>query len=103
MLTGFPCPGCGITKSMVCFLRGEFIASLKYHLFGPFAILTSLMLVICLPMFKWTIPGPMAKMMSNVRFAYGIAMILSLYHGLRIIDFIQTKNINQIIQESIWI
>ncbi|MBL0258363.1 MAG: DUF2752 domain-containing protein [Bacteroidetes bacterium] len=35
MLTGFPCPGCGLTKSMVFFYEGDWNKSLSYHIFGP--------------------------------------------------------------------
>ncbi|MGK4566332.1 DUF2752 domain-containing protein [Flavobacterium sp. 3HN19-14] len=34
MLTGFPCPGCGITKSMVYFYSGDLSKSLHYHVLG---------------------------------------------------------------------
>lgn len=34
-ITGIPCPGCGITRSMSCALRGMFHESLHFHPFGP--------------------------------------------------------------------
>jgi hypothetical protein len=33
-LTGFPCPGCGLTRSIVAGLHGDFMASLSYHKLG---------------------------------------------------------------------
>ena len=30
MLTGFPCPGCGITKSLIFFYEGDFLKSIYY-------------------------------------------------------------------------
>ncbi len=33
--TGIPCPGCGLTRSMSCALRGMFPESWAYHPFGP--------------------------------------------------------------------
>lgn len=39
MLTGFPCPGCGITKSLVYFYEGDLYKSLYYHILGPFVVL----------------------------------------------------------------
>ena len=39
MLTGLPCPGCGMVKSMVSLYRGEWIESLEFHLFGPVLVL----------------------------------------------------------------
>lgn len=37
--TGLPCPTCGMTRSIMAAMRGEWKASLGYHLFGPFFIL----------------------------------------------------------------
>lgn len=31
----FPCPGCGLTKSILFCYRGDFIKSISYHIFGP--------------------------------------------------------------------
>jgi hypothetical protein len=33
-LTGLPCPGCGLTRSIVAGLHGDFSASLSYHKLG---------------------------------------------------------------------
>jgi hypothetical protein len=32
--TGVPCPGCGLTRSLSCGLRGMFLASFQYHPMG---------------------------------------------------------------------
>lgn len=42
-LTGLPCPGCGLTRSCLCLLRGEVAHSLSYHLFGPLLFAVGLM------------------------------------------------------------
>lgn len=34
-VTGFPCPGCGMTRSCVCLIKGQFRQSLEFHAFGP--------------------------------------------------------------------
>ena len=39
-LTGLPCPGCGLTRSCVCFAHGHFGESLAYHPLGPLVFLT---------------------------------------------------------------
>ena len=31
---GLPCPGCGLTKSLYCYAKGDVITSLSYHPFG---------------------------------------------------------------------
>jgi hypothetical protein len=33
-LYGIPCPGCGLTRSLVALWRGHLILSLRYHLLG---------------------------------------------------------------------
>ncbi|MBN2415222.1 DUF2752 domain-containing protein [bacterium] len=32
---GIPCPGCGLGRAMVLFIRGEVIAALELHAFAP--------------------------------------------------------------------
>jgi hypothetical protein len=32
--TGLPCVGCGLTRSVTCFLQGDFALSVVYHPFG---------------------------------------------------------------------
>lgn len=41
-LTGLPCPGCGLTRSCGCLLRGDLAQSVSYHAFGPVIFLTGL-------------------------------------------------------------
>ena len=38
-LTGSHCPGCGLTRSVEALLRGDFEASMRFHAFGPVALL----------------------------------------------------------------
>jgi len=33
-ITGYDCPGCGLTRSFLCIARGDFTRSLHYHAFG---------------------------------------------------------------------
>ena len=36
------CPGCGMTRSVTCAARGEFLASIRFHVFGPFVLAAGL-------------------------------------------------------------
>ena len=37
-LTGIICPGCGMTRSVMAFVRGDFLSSLHFHPFGPLLV-----------------------------------------------------------------
>lgn len=39
-ITGFLCPGCGLTRSLIALLQGNIIASISYHPLGPLIHLT---------------------------------------------------------------
>jgi Protein of unknown function (DUF2752) len=41
-LTGLPCPGCGMTRSCTCLLRGQLQQSLSFHAFGPLIMIVGL-------------------------------------------------------------
>jgi hypothetical protein len=32
---GIPCPSCGMTRSLISLVRGDWLGSLQYHAFGP--------------------------------------------------------------------
>lgn len=103
MLTGLPCPGCGITKSMVYFYDGNIYKSLLHHLFGPFIIILSLFLLV---KFTFEIINKRTFMAispnNKKKIAYAIAAILIIYHLIRVIYFITTNSSTEILKESIW-
>jgi hypothetical protein len=37
-MTGIPCPGCGLTRSIVVAVHGEWTASYAYHRLGPIVL-----------------------------------------------------------------
>jgi len=103
MATGFPCPGCGITKSMVFFYDGNIYKSLYYHLFGPFVVIVCFFLLV-----KFSIEFFKNKELFTISYqnkknmAYIIAAILILYHFVRLIYFVSTNEYADILKESIW-
>ncbi|NET39260.1 MAG: DUF2752 domain-containing protein [Cyanothece sp. SIO1E1] len=46
--TGIPCPTCGMTRSLMAAMRGEWATSADHHLFGPILIVILSGTVICL-------------------------------------------------------
>jgi hypothetical protein len=102
MLTGFPCPGCGITKSLVYFYEGDLGRSLTFHLFGPFLVLFSLATIIVLTTELITKKEYFNAYLYNKKTAYFLAAILVVYHIIRLVYFIKTNDFDSILKESIW-
>ena len=102
MVTGFPCPGCGITKSFVSIYQGDVVKSFSYHLFGPIAFVLCFILIGILSVEIFTGKKYLRWLVYNKTLAYWLAGILMGYHLIRLINFISTHNIDQILKESIW-
>jgi uncharacterized BrkB/YihY/UPF0761 family membrane protein len=102
MLTGFPCPGCGITKSLVYFYEGDFQKSLYYNLFGPLVIAFCVATIVVLTTELITKKEYFKELLFNKKLAYGLAIFLASYHFIRIIYFINNNSIDNILRQSIW-
>ena len=102
MLTGFPCPGCGITKSLVYFYEGDLSKSLYYHLFGPLVIAFCMATIIVLSVELITKKEYFKQLLFSKKTAYALALFLASYHFIRIIFFIKNNSIDDILHQSIW-
>jgi hypothetical protein len=102
MLTGFPCPGCGITKSLIFLYEGDLSKSIYYHLFGPVAFLFCLITIAVLTIELITQKEYFQKLIYNKRVAYFLGTTLALYHLTRVIYFVSTNSAEDILQQSIW-
>lgn len=102
MLTGFPCPGCGITKSLVYFYEGNLWKSLTFHIFGPFVILFSLMTIVVLSAELITKKEYFNTYLYNKKIAYFLAFVLVVYHLIRLVYFIKNNDLDSILKQSIW-
>lgn len=102
MLSGFPCPGCGITKSLVFFYEGNIQKSLYYHVLGPFVILFCLLTIGVLTTELITKKEYFNKLLFSKKLAYGLAIFLAIYHFIRIIYFVNNNSIDDILRQSIW-
>ena len=102
MLAGFPCPGCGITKSLVYFYQGDLYKSFSYHLFGPFVIVFSLITVVVLTIELFFKREYFNTILYNKKLAYGLAAFLMVYHIIRLIYFIKNNSIDDVLHQSIW-
>jgi Na+/H+ antiporter NhaC len=102
MLTGFPCPGCGITKSLVYFYEGDLQKSLYYHILGPLVIVFCVLTIVVLTTELLTKKEYFNNLLFNKKLAYGLGIFLATYHFIRIIYFIRNNSIDDILHQSIW-
>ena len=59
LLTGIPCPGCGLTRSCVCLAHGRLGESVAYHPLGPLTFAVMIALVLRrLPLFRRLVVSP---------------------------------------------
>jgi hypothetical protein len=102
MLTGLPCPGCGVTKSIIFFYKGEIGKSFGYHLFGPFVVLFCITTIVVLGIELITRKKYFRYFIYNKSVAYCLASVLFSYHLVRLVYFVSHNNINTILAQSIW-
>jgi len=102
MLTGFPCPGCGITKSLVFFYAGDIDKSLSYHILGPFVIAFCFLAIVVLVTELITRKEYFNKWFYSRKLAYGLAIFLATYHTIRLVYFVTDNSWNSILEQSIW-
>lgn len=102
MLSGFPCPGCGITKSLVYFYEGDLQKSLYYHVLGPLVIVFCIATILVLSVELITKKEYFNNFLFNKKMAYGLGIFLATYHFFRILYFIKDNSIDDILHQSIW-
>jgi Protein of unknown function (DUF2752) len=102
MLTGFPCPGCGITKSLVYFYEGDIYKSIGYHILGPFVIAFCILTIAVLTTELFTKKEYFSKWLYNKKLAYGLGIFLAVYHIIRLGYFVYSNSWNSIVQQSVW-
>jgi hypothetical protein len=66
-LTGYPCPLCGMTRSVAAAVRGDLVASLRFQPFGIALVALAIWLAVrrrpaTLQIPAWTLPAALAGM-----------------------------------------
>jgi hypothetical protein len=102
LLTGFPCPGCGITKSLIFLYEGDLTKSLYYHLFGPITFLFCCSAILLLTVELVTQKNYFQSIIFSTKMAYFLGVSLAVYHLIRLIHFVATNSVDSILQQSIW-
>ncbi len=102
LLTGLPCPGCGITKSLVFAYQGDIYKSLSFHILGFPVIIACMITVIVLSMEIITGKEYFQNILHSRRLAYSLAFMLGGYHLIRTVIFIYQHSWMDILHESIW-
>ena len=102
MLTGFPCAGCGITKSIICIYDGYFLQSIYYHLFGIPVVAFSVLMIILLLVEIFYKKEYLNDIFFSKKLAYTLGIVLGVYHFFRILYFIKNNCFDDILKQSIW-
>lgn len=102
MLTGFPCPSCGITKSIVYFYQGDILTSISYHILGPAVVFFCVFTLVLLLMEIKTKKEYFNQYLYSRKTAYALAIFIGIYHIIRLFYFIQQHSFQEILKESIW-
>jgi len=101
-LTGFPCPSCGITKSIVYFYEGDWLKSISFHVLGPLAVGFCVFIIVLFSVELKTKKVYFREWFYHRKLAYFLAAFLMIYHIIRLLLFIQEYSWDEIIKQSIW-
>jgi hypothetical protein len=102
LTTGFPCPLCGITKSIVYFYDGNILKSFGYHLLGPLLVSVCLFLIVLFSVEIITNRTYLRKWSFSRKLAYYLVVFLISYHIIRLFYFIDENSWDEILKQSIW-
>ena len=102
MLTGFPCPGCGITKSIISFYSGNILQSATFHIFGIPVVLFCIAIIFIFIgeiLFK---TNYFSRFLYNKKLGIALGIALGIFHLVRLFLFIKNNSIDSLLLQSIW-
>jgi len=85
-VTGLPCPGCGLTRSFVCFAHGDILAAFRWNLLGPVVWISFALLFVrsLLTIIRRKATFPLSSRAIN-RLSLGVLTAFLLFDGCRIV------------------
>ena len=87
VVTGIPCPTCGMTRSFMAIAQGDLAKAVSYNLFGPFLFLGFLIATIHLVLEVTTERGLTAfytQLIKNKKLQLLALVSLLIYHSIRL-------------------
>lgn len=99
---GLPCPGCGITKSLVFLYTADIVTSFRYHLLGPIAFIYALFIAGYLVIKLTTGRSWGREYIYNKPLAVGLALMLGMFHLVRLINYLSSNSLQDIAANSLW-
>lgn len=102
MVSGVPCPSCGITKSIVYFYDGAISKSLEYHILGPFTVIICFYLLVFYSLELYLNRSLKKPFFFHKKALWLLIAFLMIYHFIRLYFFFTENSWDEILKESIW-
>ncbi|MCZ4548425.1 DUF2752 domain-containing protein [Gordonia rubripertincta] len=87
LITGLPCPGCGLTRSWVASAHGDFAGAFSYNIFGPISFVATILFVVAVGILtaRRKPTAPIARLFRHP-VVIAVVVIWVLYGIARVID-----------------
>jgi Protein of unknown function (DUF2752) len=90
--TGIPCPTCGMTRSFVATIRGDWQQAFTYHLFAPllFAGFTAAIVHVTIELITTRkLSAPYLKLLKQRRVQVSLLALFFAYYGFRLYHLVK--------------
>jgi hypothetical protein len=103
LLTGLPCPGCGLTHSFCAVSSGNFTDAFRFHFFGPFIYIAVLIFIFVLfsEIFLDKKFPKLRRIFFSKSFTYAFGIILFLFFSFRLYNLVLTGEFTKLLHNSV--